>query len=192
MKIENEEYQAYIEQRENLNKSEYSVSEKYDHWLLTLSSGSLAISLTFIKNIVPNPDKNTILFLIVSWLLLIISILTSLYSLLTSQAAIRRARDILDESYYQDNESSQNQNIDKPENPSARTTNVLNWISMFAFTVGIIFLCTFSIINMYKGSIENGKEKIVTNQNTQESFKEKGIRTTNRSKTTKEEGSRKR
>ena len=82
MKIENEEYQAYLDQRENLNKSEYSVSEKYDHWLLTLSAGSLALSLTFIKDIVPNPDKNTIIFLIISWLFFIVSILTSVYSLL--------------------------------------------------------------------------------------------------------------
>ena len=173
------EYQAYLDQRENLNKSEYSVSEKYDHWLISLSAGALAISLTFIKDIAPNPDKSTIIYLILSWLFLLISILSSVYSLLTSQSAIRRAREILDDNY----ENNDKSNNSKPDNKYAKTTNFLNHFSMLSFTLGVILLCTFSIINMYERSALNERQEINTCETTTERCNKKGICTTDTSKT---------
>jgi hypothetical protein len=132
----------YLGCRDGYDKAELEVSGRYDQWILTLSGGALAISITFIEKIAPVPAGHTLHWLKWSWFLFVVSLLGGLVSLLTSQSAIREQRRELDKAF-QDR---------KP--PTYRTrkwftclTNLLNWGSALVFVAGVSCLCMFAFTN---------------------------------------------
>ncbi len=140
---ENNEYQVYLEERNHIVVSEKETAQQFDKAILTLAAGALALSITFIHEIVPHPIEDTLCYLITAWILFCFSILSTLISFLTSQEACRRQREILDESISNKNVSA--------ANVPAMWTNRLNYISIAFFILGIIFLIIFSAINLKKG-----------------------------------------
>jgi hypothetical protein len=138
---EDENYRAYLEQRQFYNEKEFEMSERYDKWILTLSGGSLAVSLTFLEKFGSNPIPWTKALLGGCWLLLLVTIICGLSSFLTSQSAFRRQRDILDDSL--DDKAKSNQ-----RNCLACTTNGLNIASLICFIAAVAFLCAFALVNM--------------------------------------------
>lgn len=50
-----EEYKAYLDERRELEEKRFKVGESLDKGLITLSAGALAISMTFIKDVVKQP-----------------------------------------------------------------------------------------------------------------------------------------
>jgi len=150
--VEEERYQAYLDERRLLVDGEVQVAGRFDTSVLTLSGGALLLSMTFIKDIVHGSPKGT-WSLLVAWVLLGTAIGVMLVSLLTSQKAYRKQRDILDEE------------LDKPNkqakyNSWACATKWLNRMSIALFLVGVVFLGCFTIRNI-QGSLgeEDGKEK---------------------------------
>jgi len=143
-------YKSYLDERRNLIEGEKEASARYDKWILTLSGGALALSITFIEKIAPSPKPFSLWFLGGAYLFLILTILVALSSHLTSQAAFRRQRTINDEKF--DSESSSNKT-----NKIASFTNALNIMSMIFFVIGIVLLCIFSLINSPKKGVYNGK-----------------------------------
>lgn len=122
------------------------MSERYDKWILTLSGGALAISLTFMEKFVKTPEPSSIWLIGLSWFFFLVTIIAALVSFLTSQSAMRCARQILDDS------------LGKPPAPEPKNcfscwTHKLNIISMVTFFIGVILLCAFAISNMPKGAV---------------------------------------
>ncbi len=134
---------AYHNTRQAYNDAELEVSGRYDTWILTLSGGALAISITFIEKIAKTPTADSLIWLKISWASLVVSLLFALVSLVTSQSAIRENRKELDNAYL--------------ENRSPRLsfpkwftwiTESLNWFSLLSFILGVVFLCVFSFSNI--------------------------------------------
>ncbi len=73
----------------HLREALLSSSNQFDRAILTLSSGLLALSLAFIKDIVPLKEAQWMNLLFVSWCLLGFAILSTVISFLASQKAIR-------------------------------------------------------------------------------------------------------
>ena len=144
--VKNVEYQAYLGQREALNRMELESSGRYDRWILTLSGGALAVSLTFLERIAPKPIPSTLWLILSAWGVLVITIVCALCSHLTSQAAIRKARDNLDDNYGKRTVGK------KRPNRAASVTKVLNVFSMITFAVAVILLCVFSFCNFLWGA----------------------------------------
>lgn len=119
------------------------MSARYDHWILTLAGGGLAISLTLMEKIAPQPLPETLVWVKRAWALLVISLLGALLSLLTSQSAIREQRRELDQAY-----QNQAPVRHKPRKWFTRLTNLLNWLDVTVFVLGITSLCVFSFSNL--------------------------------------------
>jgi hypothetical protein len=140
---EDREYQVYLEERKILIDAERSTAQQYDKAILTLAAGALALSITFMNQIAPEPKPNSICFLIIAWSLFALSILSTLISFLSSQAACRQSRDILDQRITGKGDSRK---------PLAKTlTNILNYFSMGTFILGVIALVIFSSVNLLQG-----------------------------------------
>jgi hypothetical protein len=133
------------EDKSNLQKlwdrsceAEERQSQGYDRAIITLSAGALAISVTYLQDIAPEPVHKWVLGL--SWACLGLSLLASLGSMLTSQHAHRRHRQILDALLADKDEGDANTWSD--------VTNGLNWASSLTFALGVIFLFAFCFVNL--------------------------------------------
>lgn len=127
----------------------YSIS-KFDDQALYIGSGALAISLTFVKDIVPIRDSDYILLYFLSLSFLTITIAISFFSHYKSSRLIdKKIREI------------ENNNFDVPED---RWIPCLNRITTALLSFGIIFLVTFSIVNIYiyKSTASQGYFKFTT------------------------------
>ncbi len=134
------EYQVYLEERKLLITAERETTQQFDKAILTLAAGALALSITFINQIAPQPISNSICYLMGAWILFCLSILSALISFLMSQKACRRQRDILDET------TSGTCKDDK--NKFAVWTGRFNYCSIIFFILGVSFLIIFSAINL--------------------------------------------
>lgn len=106
---------------------------------MTLSGGALAISLTFIKDIVAAPRPGTLVLLGFAWIFLSASITAILISILTGAFAIGRAIKQVDDGTIYDQ---------TPGGPLTRITSTLNISACVAFVVGVLLLAAFAIWNM--------------------------------------------
>lgn len=140
-KNKEDEYQIYLEERKQLIAAERETAQQFDKAILTLAAGALALSITFINQIAPNPKPHSVYFLIGAWILFCSSILSTLISFLTSQAACRKQRDILD-----DKLSSRENN---KSNKAASWTNRLNYFSIAFFILGVVSLIVSSAMNLF-------------------------------------------
>lgn len=131
-----QELQSY---REWLVQTGYRVSETYDKSVMTLSGGALAISLTFIHEIVTTPKPGTVKFLAVGWTLLTLSVVAILSSMLTSQWALNKAIEQVDKKKIFD---------ERPGKGSAWITAGLNIVALITFILGVAALAYFSIVNI--------------------------------------------
>ncbi|MCX6908393.1 MAG: hypothetical protein NTY01_10165 [Verrucomicrobia bacterium] len=151
-------YKVYLDQHKSLIDLEVEASKSFDHWIVTLAGGALAISITFIEKIAPHPRSDTLCWLGFSWGFLLLTILFTLSSHLTSQSGMRRQRDILDlelEKYPTELLPHER------TNRFAIITNWLNIASMVTFALGIICLCVFSLSNPPQKEISNERKQTV-------------------------------
>ena len=115
---------------EALTRTELSASQDYDKAILTLSSGTLALSATFVRDIAPEPVACSLALLVGSWLAFVVAIIAVIVSYLTSQTAIRR--------------EAQNLNASRITN----ATKGLNYISGIGFIAGIVLFAVFALVNL--------------------------------------------
>lgn len=116
--------------REQLQTDAQKSQESYDKAVLTLSGGALALTFTFIKDLIVPGHIRHIYFLLTSWIMWSISILVILFSFLCSYYAIGYA-------------ISQ---IDKGETNYNKLTNWLNKSTILLNIIGglLFVLATFS------------------------------------------------
>lgn len=139
-------YKVYLEERKSLVDAEREGSRLFDKAILTLAAGAFGLSLTFIRQIVPNIKSGTMFMLICAWVGFCISLLSTLISFLTSQFACSKQREILEAEYFDNHSDHDKKAIFK--NKTAIWTKWLNILSIFTFIIGVIFLAIFSIINL--------------------------------------------
>jgi hypothetical protein len=140
-------YQVYIDERKSLVNASLEQSHLFDKAILTLASGAFGLSLTFIRQIVPEGcEPKNISFLILAWIFLALSIISTVLSFLTSSKACTKQIEIMEIEYKITEETT---NSDKKHlNCYRRITNRLNIFSVLCFMVGIFFLAKFSIHNL--------------------------------------------
>lgn len=136
------ERETYLEERKSLVEAEREAAGSFDKAMITLSAGALGLSITFIRELAPMPQSETVALLIIAWGGFIVALLSTLSSFLFSQSAMRRQRDILDLDYEGAPPAQAMKNI------PATITNMLNWFSIACFIIGVIFLALFSISNL--------------------------------------------
>lgn len=139
-------HDTYAQRMARYDLALLDVAKQYVTWVLTLASGALGLTLTFIKNIAPVVRPDSKLYLILSFIGLGLSIACTLSSLLFSQHTIEREIEV-----YQQSERCDDPNdrlkVDS-RNSAATITRWLNGLSLFAFIVGVAMLCVFTIMNI--------------------------------------------
>ena len=139
-------YKVYLEERKSLVDAEREGSRSFDKAILTLAAGAFGLSLTFIRQIVPNIESGTMFMLICAWVGFCISLFSTLISFLTSQSACLKQIEIL-EAEHLNNQSNHDKETNL-KNMASDYTQRLNILSISAFIIGVIFLAIFSISNL--------------------------------------------
>jgi hypothetical protein len=129
------EQSDYIEMKKYVGDSLLSQANQFDKAILTLAAGALALSLTFIKEIAPNPDDLTIGLLAKSWGCFIGSICSTLLSFQMSICAFRRLDAILNIQ-----RSKPNTDVSTLKNHWVTATITFNWLSLIVFIIGTVLL----------------------------------------------------
>jgi hypothetical protein len=128
-------YQAYLDDHKILVERESEQSRSFDKTLISISSGALGLSLTFIRYMAPNPEY--LLLLYIALVCFILSIFSMLASFLSAQHSMRRQRDINTNAYQ------------KFEYPPKETNGWTKWTlgftyaSMSTFFFGWVFFALF-------------------------------------------------
>lgn len=119
--------------------------EHFDKAILTLSSGGLGLSITFIHNIVSPYSAINKIALVTAWVSFALSVLSTLVSFITSQFAFDRQISLAEEYYVKNNEEAL-----KKRNKPALVTRLLNIMSAFFFIMAVSSLLCFVSTNIYK------------------------------------------
>jgi hypothetical protein len=118
---------------------------EYDRQLLTLSSGFLAVSLAFIKDVVPLKDAEFLPILYTAFILLGCCIMLVLFSYQFSISGHLKAKE------YWDNRLVGNENAAFPLR-HAKFIKWVNWVAGIFFGLGVSSHVIFVILNMYHES----------------------------------------
>lgn len=132
--------EVYLAERSLLIQLEDNASQSLDKTLLAMSAGALGLSMTFIKQFAPQPQKIELLKW--AWVLFIASLLLTLGSLFITQVACRRQRSELDKVYT--NEKTEKDCI----NPWANITKLISTGSIVTFIAGACLLALFAFTNI--------------------------------------------
>ncbi len=135
----------YEQYRNDLLTARQTVFVQFDKAVLALSGGGLALSVTFIKDIVPLDRISLIPLLISTWILFGFSILSTVFSFILSRISIDRQLRQAEEYYVQGKDAA----YDMP-NKAARFTTLLNYCSAGCFAGAVILTIMFVSLNLYK------------------------------------------
>ena len=120
-------------------------SQALDRAILTLASGALILSITFL-DLLSGPRPVGILLLVIAWLYFVTSILTTALSHWTSQKATHAYLVRMDMADDIRGEAAEEANVEVVRWDSY--TVWLNGTSLVCFSLGIVFLTAFAIMNL--------------------------------------------
>ncbi len=122
-----------------------SGSENFDKYLLTYSSGALALSLSFIKEVVPLDEAICKSSLIASWIAFLFCILVTLISFRISIRALERMVPHLNKFYLEGDAEAFDKHL---EDPWAKAVEWCANLGILFFVLGLIFTMIFVGTNM--------------------------------------------
>lgn len=141
--------------RKQLIESKLKQHELYDKSLMTISFGSLVVSVTFANNplIINQPPDFS--FLILAWVFWLASAILVLFSLISSQYAISKKIENVDESLNNPNQTEE----ESVNHWWYRVTEKANLIAGGLYVVGILFMLGFAIVNMGERTVNEHNDK---------------------------------
>jgi len=142
---QNETNELFTKFREESLARNLSNTEAYDKAILTLTSGSLALSLFGMNFIIPLATASYIVLLVSAWGLFALSILCLLCSYRVSNRALEAQLDIARDYYKKCIEDA----FDR-KNIFIKINNHLNIITGLTFSIALCLLVTFIIVNIDK------------------------------------------
>ena len=140
--------------RELLINTEQRVSEQLDKIIITVASGSLAISLVFMKDVVGDGPIRGNIFLIISWACLTACLILTLVSFYVGLLAYRKAQNQVDDKTI---------NHETPGGCFSKVLSISNSAGILLLCVGLIMLFTFAYKNLPM-EMQNGKKTIATTE----------------------------
>lgn len=142
------DHEEYLSHRERLLAGVQYHARSYDKWLLTLSGGALALSMTFCKDVVVGTPQDPG-WLLASWILFAASIAMILACIILSQYAHDNDVEILDRLYGR-NKPGWQAEVHKRQTLQCKRKAIdcLNWASLVSFLVGLVFIAIFVAVNL--------------------------------------------
>jgi|GEM_PF-3687655 len=160
--------QQYVNQ---LNETIAKNADALDKLIITLSSGFLAISITFVDKVVPLGTAIFKPILILSWLCFVVSIILNVISFFVADHECNRRKLLAGEFYFKGNKAS---GI-KLRN-STTLTHVLNYFTAGFYVLGTLLITAFVSSNIYfKGGCCMAEQKKVTQPQKTKEFRTDSI-----------------
>jgi hypothetical protein len=136
----------YLKRRDEFLKIRTDSFNSFDKAVLSLATGSLALSITFLDKIGAPFNKLTYIFIFITWASLFVVILANLLSYLFAKSNMDRKIDELDDKYKAEIKAP-------PTTKEAaekifwqrRATNICNNIAFVTFFVSIIFFISYIV-----------------------------------------------
>jgi hypothetical protein len=160
---DNRSYEQYIAERQLLIESERAAGDNFDKVLLTLSAGSIALSVTFVEKIGAAGVAKPLLY--IAWAVLASALVANLRSFMVLQLSINRVMEINDVLW-----ESGPCVVSNPYRPKIM---ILNRWSFRLFVCGIVLLLTFAALNFEametpsKGPLMTEHDKTSTSTSTE-------------------------
>jgi hypothetical protein len=141
-------YEAYKEQRFEADRFALEIGGRFDKMIIALSGGALALSITFLEKIAPEPIPGSLYILGVSWFLLVISLLLNLSTLAESQNALQQkitnADNEMRKRLYPD---KTDEDLDTHSNKYSERVSKLSLYCKWTCILGVSLLATFALFN---------------------------------------------
>jgi hypothetical protein len=138
-----DDVKIFLDERKLLVAGQQSSYQQFDKAILALSTGGLALSVTFLRDIFQQKLIVDKWMLVASWGLFCLAILLTLSSFLTSQYAYGRQLEITEDYYVRKNKEALT-----AKNKFSRATAVLNIVSAVSFILAVISTIVFVTINI--------------------------------------------
>lgn len=127
------------EYRHGLIDTQRKLNESYDKLLIGLSGGALALSITFLKDIIGSKEILYPQLLFISWGLFVLSLASILGEILFGIKAHKKAIKQTDEGSIYDQ---------KVGGIASFLSTILHWIAAICLILGLLFISTFAFYNM--------------------------------------------
>ncbi len=139
-----------LEYRNLLISTQHQLNDSYDKLVVTLSGGALALSITFLKDIVSLKDAEFVWMLILSWSLFILSLASIFGEILFGIEAYKKAVTQLDEDTI------------RSEKVGGLFSSLTKWFSRIAAVSLVVGLLTISLFIFLNLGESNAKESATT------------------------------
>lgn len=130
--------QIYLDYRKQLLTERAASFVQFDQAMLSLAGGALALSLAFIKDVVPLSRVACLPLLYVSWAMFLLSIVLTVISFITSWKAYDQQLALAEEYHVGGNEKAYS-----AKNTSSNITELLNYGSALFLILGFCMTAIF-------------------------------------------------
>ncbi len=136
--------------RDGLVETQRKLNESYDKLIITLSGGSLALSITFLKDIIGSNKINDPIFLLLAWGLFVLSLTAILGEILFGIKAHKKAITQVDDGSI---------HKQKVGGKSSYFSSFAHWLASISLILGLLFISVFAYFNI---GDNNGREEAST------------------------------
>ncbi len=135
-KILSDELKLY---RKDLVERQQKLNESYDKLIITLSGGSLALSITFLKDIIGSNEIYYPFLLLIAWGLFVLSLTSILGEILFGIKAYKKAIQQVDDNTIHE---------EKVGGKSSYWSSVAHWIASISLVLGLLSISIFAFLNI--------------------------------------------
>ena len=141
--------------RHGLIDTQRKLNESYDKLLITLSGGALALSITFLKDVIGTKAIIYPQLILISWGLFVLSLAAILGEILFGIKAHKKAIHQVDEgSIYEQ----------KVGGRSSSLSTILHWVAALSLIIGLLFISTFAFYNVGENNVRKETNTKTTTQ----------------------------
>ncbi len=152
------ENEIYLEERKSLCNAEFDAAKRFDHWVITVSGGVLALSMTLYRDVLAHRPSVAPWLIISSWICFGMAVTLILICILLSQRAFEKYRHALDKAF----EAQASDPLSRAKTLQAQRwePSAIEWLnrfSIFFFVAGIVLLSCFVWNNLNIEEFDNAK-----------------------------------
>lgn len=180
-KFSDEQLKGWEDYRSSIYDQQTKSHDSFEKAMTFITSGALALTLTFHDKIVPVGNAKAIFLIAIGWVLLAFTLFVNLVSHYLSSKSLNKSADEIDQviSYqltfdeFNRNLDSRNRNIDR-----------LNKSTIWTLGIGLLAIIMYVTINIYNGKKEQSESELETSKQATAKTQELRTERANYTKTT--------
>lgn len=160
-KFSAEQLKGWEDYRSSIYDQQTKSHDSFEKAMTFITSGALALTLTFHDKIVPVENATAVLLIAIGWVLLAITLFVNLISHYLSSKSLNKSADEIDQVItYQLTFDDFNRNLDSRN----RNIDRLNKSTIWTLGIGLIAIIMYVIINIYNGKKEQSESELESSE----------------------------